>query len=228
MQTGAGVGRPRRTGDETHSRATRQLAVSFGHHCRRPLLAAYHGTDGGVLEKSVQGGEIALARHAEDGVAALDGELVDEDAPSVTTLDHEAGLPRRTAPGTVRQLRTASRRVVVIRGCHVLAAASRESRRSGIRVRMRRDRVSLRANPCSFGLHRYNCRRWIPAEQGNDGVRSGSHLPSFPWCVAIHSLNRSRMVGPGLAGGAGCRDAPRRNEEARRPDRPAHWKIRSE
>src|SRR5206468_9147551 len=56
------------------------LAVGVGHVGDPALLPANDGVDLGRVVERVEHREKALARHREDAVAALDLELVDEDA----------------------------------------------------------------------------------------------------------------------------------------------------
>ena len=80
MDAGAGVGRAGAAGDEGDARAAGHLAVGVGHVGDAAFLPADDGVDLGRVVERVEHGEEAFARHGEDAVAALDLELVDEDA----------------------------------------------------------------------------------------------------------------------------------------------------
>ena len=80
MDAGAGVGRAGAAGDEGDARAAGHLAVGVGHVGDPAFLPADDRVDLGRVVERVEHGEEALARHGEDAVAALDLELVDEDA----------------------------------------------------------------------------------------------------------------------------------------------------
>ena len=76
----AGVGRAGTAGDEGDARAAGHLAVGVGHVGDAAFLPADDRVDLRRVVKRVEHREEALARHGEDAVAALDPELVDEDA----------------------------------------------------------------------------------------------------------------------------------------------------
>ena len=80
MDSGAGVGRARAAGDESDAGAAGHLAVGIGHVGDSAFLPADDDVDLGRVVERVEHREEALARHGEDAVAALDPELVDEDA----------------------------------------------------------------------------------------------------------------------------------------------------
>ena len=84
MHARAGVGRPWPARDERDARAAGHLAVGVGHVGDPALLPAHNRIDFGRVVKRVEDGEEALARNGEDAVAALDPELVDEDAAAGT------------------------------------------------------------------------------------------------------------------------------------------------
>ena len=63
---------------EADAGAAGELAVGLRHHRRAALLAADGDVDRGVVQR-VEHGEVALARHAEEVIDAVDDELVDED-----------------------------------------------------------------------------------------------------------------------------------------------------
>jgi hypothetical protein len=73
------VGGARPTRDHADPRAAGQLAVGVGHVGGADLVPADHVPDGRVVQR-VEHREVALARHAEGQLDAVDGELVDEDA----------------------------------------------------------------------------------------------------------------------------------------------------
>ncbi len=80
MDPAAGVGRAGAAGDEGDAGAAGHLAVGVGHVGDTALLPADDGVDRGRVVERVEHREEALARNGEDAVAALDHELVDEDA----------------------------------------------------------------------------------------------------------------------------------------------------
>ncbi len=80
MQSDAGIGRTRTARHEGDPRLAHQLAVGLGHVGRAAFLAADDVADRVALGvERVERREIALARHAEDGVGAVDAQLVDQD-----------------------------------------------------------------------------------------------------------------------------------------------------
>ena len=87
----AGVGGTRPAGDHGDAGPAGELAPGGGHHGRTAFLAADDEADLGRVVQRVQDLEIALARHAEDGVDALQAELVDQDpAPGPGFACHDA------------------------------------------------------------------------------------------------------------------------------------------
>ncbi len=80
MDSGGGVGRAGAAGDEGDARAAGHLAVGIGHVGDSAFLPADGKVDLRRVMERVEHGEEAFARHREDAVAALDFELVDEDA----------------------------------------------------------------------------------------------------------------------------------------------------
>ena len=80
MDPAAGVGRSGAAGDEGDARAAGHLAVGVGHVGDSAFLPADGEVDLGRVVERVEHGEEALAGNGEDAVAALDPELVDEDA----------------------------------------------------------------------------------------------------------------------------------------------------
>ena len=90
---GAGVGRAGAAGDEGDARAAGHLAVGVGHVGDPAFLPADDGVDLGRVVQRVEHREEAFARHGEDAVAALDPELVDEDAAARADLERSHGLP---------------------------------------------------------------------------------------------------------------------------------------
>ena len=89
----AGVGRAGAAGDEGDAGAAGHLAVGVGHVGDPAFLAADDGVDLGRVVQRVEHREEAFARHGEDAVAALDAELVDEDAAAGADLERSHGLP---------------------------------------------------------------------------------------------------------------------------------------
>ena len=93
VHAGAGVGGAGAAGDHGDAGPAGELALGGRHHRRPALLAADDEADLGRVVQRVQHLEIALARHAEDGVDALEAQLVDEDparrscvSPAMTPL----------------------------------------------------------------------------------------------------------------------------------------------
>src|SRR5262249_6114787 len=82
-----GVGGAGAAGDEGNTGTPGHLAVGVGHVSDPALLAADDPVDGFRVVERVEHREEALARNGEDAVAALDHELVDEDA-SAGALGH--------------------------------------------------------------------------------------------------------------------------------------------
>ena len=80
VDSGGGVGGARAAGDEGDAGAAGQLAVGLGHVGDAAFLAADHDVDFGRVVKRVEDGEKAFAGNSEEAVAALDPELVDEEA----------------------------------------------------------------------------------------------------------------------------------------------------
>ena len=73
-----GVGGARAARDEADARPARHLAVGFGHERGAAFLAVDDEADARVVQR-VEHVEVALARHAEGGVDAVDLECVDQD-----------------------------------------------------------------------------------------------------------------------------------------------------
>ena len=72
VQADAGVGGARAARDEADARPAAELALRLGHERRAAFLAAGDEADAlAVLVKAVEHRQVALARHAEDGVDAL-------------------------------------------------------------------------------------------------------------------------------------------------------------
>src|SRR6476659_9265924 len=97
MHARGGVGRARPARDERDARTAGHLAVGVGHVRDPALLPADDGLDFRRVVKRVEHGKKALARHREYAIAALDPELVDEDAaarPGAGALGH--GWPLAT------------------------------------------------------------------------------------------------------------------------------------
>ena len=91
VDAGAGVGGTGAAGDHGDAGPSGELAPGCRHHRRAALLTADDEADLGRVVQRVQDLEIALARHAEDRVDALQAELVDEDpAPGPGFARHEA------------------------------------------------------------------------------------------------------------------------------------------
>src|SRR5262249_32287005 len=80
MDPAAGVGRAGAAGDEGYAGTPGHLAVGVGHVGDPALLAADDGVDRRRVMERVEHREEAFARNGENAVAALDYELVDEDA----------------------------------------------------------------------------------------------------------------------------------------------------
>ena len=93
VDAGAGVGRAGAAGDEGDAGAARHLAVGVGHVGDPAFLPADDGVDLGRVVQRVEHREEAFARHGENAVAALDAELVDEDAAARAELERSHGLP---------------------------------------------------------------------------------------------------------------------------------------
>ena len=80
VDAGAGVGRAGSAGDEGDAWTAGHLAVGVGHIGDPAFLPADDDVDFGRVVERVENGEEALAGDGEDAVAAVDPELVDEDA----------------------------------------------------------------------------------------------------------------------------------------------------
>ena len=80
VDSGAGVGRAGAAGDEGDAGAAGHLAVGVGHVGDPALLPADDDVDLGRVVERVEHGEEAFAGDGEDAVAAVDLQLVDEDA----------------------------------------------------------------------------------------------------------------------------------------------------
>src|SRR5215213_10311976 len=100
MDARAGVRRAGATSDESNSGATRQLAVGIGHIGDAAFLSADEEVNVRGVVQRVEHGEEAFAGNGEDAVAALDLELVDEDA-AAGALGHGAALAARACKGLV-------------------------------------------------------------------------------------------------------------------------------
>ena len=77
VDAGRGIARARPAGDEAHARTSGRLADRFRHHRGAAFLPADGDLDGTIVER-VEHGEIALARHAEHVLDAVDDELIDQ------------------------------------------------------------------------------------------------------------------------------------------------------
>ena len=84
VNPGGRIGGARSPGHETDPRRAGHLAVGLGHHGGPALLPADDGADGVLAVQSVQRRQVALPRHAEHRIAALDAQLVDQDLAAVT------------------------------------------------------------------------------------------------------------------------------------------------
>ena len=82
VHAGAGVGGTGTAGDHGDAGPAGELAMCRGHHRRPALLAADDEADLGGVVEGVEDLEIALAGHAEDGLDALDAQLVHQDPPA--------------------------------------------------------------------------------------------------------------------------------------------------
>src|SRR6185312_15996688 len=79
MEAGAGIAGAGPARHHAQARPPSELAEGVGHHRRATFLAAGHETDRiGVVER-IEHGEVALARHGEYRVGAVDLELIDQD-----------------------------------------------------------------------------------------------------------------------------------------------------
>ena len=96
MDANGGVGGAGAARDERYAWAFRHLAVGLGHIGDAALLSADDEVDLGRIVQRVQGSEIALARHAEDAVASLGDQIVDEDATPGADVRHGFAPSRRT------------------------------------------------------------------------------------------------------------------------------------
>ena len=76
--------RARAAGHEADPRASRQLPVRLGHVGRARLVPARDEADRAVAQR-VEDVDVALARHAEREIGAVDRELVDEQLPAGAT-----------------------------------------------------------------------------------------------------------------------------------------------
>jgi hypothetical protein len=86
MQSDAGVGGARTARDESDAGLAGQLAVGLGHVGGAAFLAADDVADRVALGiERVQRSQVAFARHAEDGVGAMDAELIDQDLRAAAT-----------------------------------------------------------------------------------------------------------------------------------------------
>ena len=91
VDAGTGVGGPGAAGDHGDAGPSGELAPGCRHHRGAALLTTDDEADLGRVVQRVQDLEIALARHAEDRINALQAELVDEDpAPGPGFARHEA------------------------------------------------------------------------------------------------------------------------------------------
>jgi hypothetical protein len=91
------VGRARAAGDEGDARPPRHLAVRLGHVGDSAFLPADDDLDGGRVVERVERCQVAFARNAEDAVAALRDEVVDQDAAAGAQIRHGAALSRGLA-----------------------------------------------------------------------------------------------------------------------------------
>ena len=80
MDANRRIGRARPAGDEGDPRPVRQRAVGARHEGDATLLPAGDDVDFGRIDQRVEHRQEALPRHGEDPVAALQGELIDQDA----------------------------------------------------------------------------------------------------------------------------------------------------
>ena len=84
MDTRRCVGGAGTAGDEGDTGPAGHLAVGIGHIGDAAFLPAHHGLDLSRVAECIEHREEALPRHRKDSVAALDPELLDEDAPSAS------------------------------------------------------------------------------------------------------------------------------------------------
>ena len=98
MDTDRGIGRARPAGDEGDAGPPGHLPVRLGHIGDAAFLPADDEIDLRRIVEGVQGGEKALARDGEDAVAALDDEIVDQDAAAGAFRCHGACLITFAAP----------------------------------------------------------------------------------------------------------------------------------
>ena len=78
MQAGAGIGRAGTPRHHADAGAAGELAMGLGHHGRIAFMPAGDRLDLRCIVERVEHGEIALTRHAENVVGAVNPELIDE------------------------------------------------------------------------------------------------------------------------------------------------------
>ena len=94
MHADRGIGRARAAGDEGDAGPAGQRAIGARHEAHAAFLPAHDEIDRRRVVQRVEHREEALAGHGEDAIAALQGELVDQDTAAGAGSVHGADISR--------------------------------------------------------------------------------------------------------------------------------------